>query len=461
MNDAQIRILPDELLKHIMGFLPIENILSVSKVCREFYVITHEITYFKTNILKQRDTDIKEYRDYLKFMPKCYNGIKQFKYMNVWKNIPIKINYSMIYTGMFICFDNLISNYITKCCNIFELTLELYFDESIFKKIEANLPHTVKKLNLINIFGEHEHMVISMFDSRKIPNVKSLQLRSINLKENSNFEHIETLLLSDIYITQISENMKFQLSNIKNLNISNSRIQFNDIDFLNKTEEFSYLSNNRDINQDKIISISNNKKLKKCVLNILNYIDTSYFNLSILGNTNIEYLTINNFGKYILNLNGLERIKYLNLSGVRISNIHNVMFNKVLNLSNCNIKQHMIPKLLNVEKLDLSKNIKIKNTSIFSSEECNIKVLDLSYNEHIKDIDNLYNLDELSVIGCNDFIDCINNLRFLKNTRLYIKTCYCVKCIKLYKYNTQLRLLTEYISPSKCIYKYKHDWFKF
>ena len=51
MDDAPIQVLPDELLKHITIYLPIENILNVSKVCRKLYEIVHNCSYYKKNAL--------------------------------------------------------------------------------------------------------------------------------------------------------------------------------------------------------------------------------------------------------------------------------------------------------------------------------------------------------------------------------------------------------------------------
>jgi hypothetical protein len=293
------------------------------------------------------------------------------------------------------------------------------------------------------------------FNANKLPNVKNIKLSQLILHTGSNFANLVTLELYYIYI-ELTEEHKIQLSNIKNLTLYYS-LSMEDLTFLTQNEELTL--KHISFNQELMVSLSKNKKLKK--LTIYTYADCSTLDMSVFGTSNLEYLTINNFGKYILNLNGFENIKFVNLSGVRVSNIHNTMFNKVLNLSNCNIKQHMIPKLLNVEKLNISNNSKIRDTSIFSSEECNIKVLDLSYNEHIKYIDNLSNLEELSVIGCNNFIGIFNVLSRLKDTRLYINSCYCKKCIPLYKHNIQKKIIRNNTYTSKCLYEYKYDWFKF
>lgn len=457
MDEAPINILPNEIWNKIFECLPIENIFNVSRVCRKLYEIAHSFNNYKKSILKEQFNNIKYCKDYLTFIPLCNNGMKLFKYVKLWDNIPIHfdiINEISNYLNI----ENLLLNYISRCSNIFQLTITTCFDNSTIDTLEKNLPSTVKKLNLKNTVMSD---IIITYNSKNIQNVKYLELNHINLSENSNFEHINSLYLVNIYITNVSENIKIQLSNIDSLNIIHPRTIFDDVSFFKKTKQLSYTLDKgiANINQNTIKMISENKNLIKCSLNTL--VDTSYLNLSILGNSNLEYLTINYFGKYILNLNGLERIKYVNLSGVRISNIHNTMFNKVLNLSNCNIKQHMVPKLLNVEKLDLSRNFKIRDTSIFSSEESKIKVLDLSYNEHIKYIDNLSNLEELSVIGCNDFIYCINNLNMLKNIKLYIDFCSCDKCIELYKFNTQIRMNYKKSFIKRCKYKYKYNWFNF
>ena len=454
MDESPLQFIPDELLKHIIEFLPPEYLFILSQVCRKLYEISHDFTYFKNQIIQSLETrNIHLDEDYLAFIPLCINGMKQFKYVNKWKHIPIEY-FHTLYHSQILGFENIMTNYISRCNNIVSLSITVDLNYDVIKFMEDNLPSSIKKITLTDYYGNRDPIIME-FNSCKIPNVKIIQLYYTMLTNKSNFSNLITLTLYYIFI-ELTEEHKVQLSNIKNLTIYYC-LAMEDLKFLKNNEVLSL--NHISLSQELLDSLSKNKKLKKLTLNT--YLDTARFNLSVFGTSNLEYLTINNFGKYILNLNGFENIKFVNLSDVRVSNIHNTMFNKVLNLSNCNIKQHMIPKLLNVEKLNISNNCKIRDTSIFSSEECNIKVLDLSYNEHIKYIDNLSNLEELSVIGCNNFIGIFNVLSRLKDTRLYINSCYCKKCIPLYKHNIQKKIIRNNTYTSKCLYEYKYDWFKF
>jgi hypothetical protein len=452
MEDSSIQFIPDEIWDTIIKFLPIHYLIILSEVCRKLYEIAHESNYFKKQIIKSiKTSNTDTIKDYFNFSPLCCNGMKKFKYINKWPNIPIE--FQPLYLKV-LGFENIISNYMTRCNNIYALSISLYLNQTIMKFIEDNLPSNINKLTLIEDNDIEEIMI--EFDSRKFTYVKTIKLHNMRLSNKSNFSNLINLELQHIFI-ELTEEIKEQLSNIKKLTLTLTSLLISSLTFLKNNEELSL--NHILLSQELFESLSKNKKLKKLTLNT--YADTNGLDLSIFGTSNLEYLTINHFGKFILNLNGLENIKYVNLSGVRVSNIHNTMCNKVLNLSNCNIKQHMIPKLLNIENLNISSNSKIRDTSIFSSEECNIKVLDLSYNEHIKYIDHLSNLEELSVIGCNDFIGILNILSRLKDTRLYIKPCHCHNCVSLYKYNIQKILIRTHTYNPKCLYEYKYDWFNF
>ena len=451
MEDSSIQFIPDEIWDTIIKFLPIHYLIILSEVCRKLYTIAHESNYFKKQIIQSIKTNnIDTIKDYFKFSPLCCNGMKKFKYINKWSNIPIE--FQPLYLKV-LGFENIISNYMTRCNNIFALSISLYLNQTIMKFIEDHLPSNINQLTLIE--DNDIEAIIIEFNSCKFPNVKTIKLNNMILSNKSDFSNLINLELRHIFI-ELTEELKEQLSNIKKLTLIYNLLISN-LTFLKNNEELSL--NHILLSQELLESLSKNKKLKKLTLNT--YADTNGLDLSVFGNSNLEYLTINHFGKFILKLNGLENIKFVNLSGVRVSNIHTTMCNKVLNLSNCNIKQHMIPKLLNIEKLNISSNSKIRDTSIFSRKECNIKVLDLSYNEHIKYIDHLSNLEELSVIGCNDFIGILNILSRLKDTRLYIKPCDCHNCMYLYKYNIQKILIKTQTYNSKCLYEYKYDWFNF
>ena len=334
----------------------------------------------------------------------------------------------------------------------------LCLNKKILNVIEEYIPPNIKKLCLVDYFNGIERDYIE-FNSSKIINIKNIYLSQLLIKKSSNFSNLTSLSLYNVYIEELTDEHKLQLSNIKNLKIYASLI-LNDLTFLKNNEILEF--DNINLTQELIISLSNNKKLSK--LTIKTNFDNSLLDLSVFKNSKLEYLIIKSYERYILNLNGLERIKYMDLSGLRISNIHHMMYNKILNISDCNIKQHMLPRLLNVEKLDISKNTKINDATIFSSKECKVKILDLSYNYNIMTIDNLINLEELYAIGCNPNISIINNLSKLNNIKLYIKNCYCNKCILEYKLPMQKFIKkqnqTQKQKTINCLYKYKFNWFE-
>jgi hypothetical protein len=456
MEEAPIQVLPDELWNKIFEYLPIENIFNVSQVCRKLYEIAHTCANYKFSCPKKSITHFQEYKDYVNFAPVCNRGIRNFKNVKIWNNLPIKFIISLFHYNI-LGIKNIFLNYISKCSNIFSLSIVIYMNQERMTFIEDNLPKTIKSLELLEYINTEDRILVE-YNSTKCPNVTNLILSHIKLKNTSNFDNLTSLHLINLMFDEITDEFKFKLSNIKKLNISNCMTEmFTNLTCFNNNEEV--ILSQIYINQETLLSLAKNKKLKKFTLNIT--LDTSFLDLSVFRYSNLEYLTINKFGKFIFNLDGLENIKYINLSGVRVSNINNTMLNKVLNLTDCNIKQHMIPKLLNVEKLNISKNYKVRDTSIFSREDCRIKILDLSYNDHIIYIDSLSNLEELSVIGCNEYIGIINILSKLNKTRLYIKPCYCTKCIKLYKYNMQKIIIEKHTITTKCIYKDKYEWFKF
>jgi len=451
MENAPIQVVPDELWENIIGFLPIDSLFILSKVCKKLYDIAHTSTYYKMKMLET--VDIREMeKEFIVLSPFCNCQMKQFKYVNIWGNLPIRFTIGL-YHFYILGIENVILNYLHRCSSIFNLSIEIPFNTHIVKFIEDHLPVNIKILSLIDHHTDPDRMGIE-FNASKFPNVKNIKLSQLILHTDSNFANLITLELYYIYI-ELTEEHKIQLSNIKNLTLYYS-LSAVDLTFLTQNEELTLI--HISFNQELMVSLSKNKTLKK--LTIYTYADSSTIDLSVFGTSNLECLVINSFGKYILNLNGLGHIKHLDLSGVRVSNIHYPMYNKVLNLSNCNIKQHMIPKLLNVEKLNISQNGKVRDTSIFSSKECNIKVLDLSNNEHIVNIDGLSNLEELSVIDCNPYIRIINKLSKLKHTRLYINSCYCKRCVLSYKYNKQQTIMKEHSITPTCLYKDKYNWFK-
>jgi hypothetical protein len=451
MEDSQLQIIPDELLENIIMFLPVNYLVVLSHVCIKLYNLVHNINYFKNNILKNIDNNkINKIIDYIDFTPKCALGIKQFKNINLWNTIPIQFNYN-IYLYQILHFENFIINYLPKCNNVISLIIEYNFTQYIIEYIKSNIPNNIKKLTLL--FSNNLIESFLEFKSSNYLYVTNIKLINFNLNSRSDFSNLSTLELNNVSI-YITEEQKIQLSNINNLSIIYN-LYIDDLSFLKNNKTLRIEGCNT--SQELFIALSKNKKLKH--LTIGTYSNTSTYDLSVFKDSNLEYLKLSYFGKYILNLNGLENIKKLDLNGIRVSNIHKQMNNKVLNLANCNIKQHMVPKLLNIEKLNISNNPKVKDTKLFYSKDCNIKVLNLSYNYNITNIDKLINLEELIVIGCNPYIKTMNNLSIFKKTKLYIENCYCKICINLYKRDIKYMITKDKLTTLTCLYEDKFDWF--
>ena len=322
MDDAPINILPNEIWDKIFECLPLENIFRISQVCRKLYEISHKSHYYMTNILKNKNRDVEEYKDYVKFMPLCCKSITNFKYVKLWENLPIEY-IICFYHSQLLGTQNIISNYIRKCSNIVSLTLYTFITQNTIEILEEHLPKTIKILNITNSNNTESNSFIE-YNSKKLPQIKKLTLTQLRLKNTSSFDNIEHLILSYVTIDVFTSEFQINISNIKKIKIDFCFEFLEDIKFLKKIEELSIYNNS--IYQHKLKLVSENENIKK--LKIFNNKDfQNVLDLSVFKTSNIQYLTLNKCCNYILNLNGLENIKNVNLNGTRISNIHNTKLN--------------------------------------------------------------------------------------------------------------------------------------
>lgn len=459
-----INDIPDELWENIISFLSIKYLLIISEVSRKYYHIMHEINYFK-KYLKNSNS-----KHYLKFNKKTYEDMKILKYLNKWDKVPICFmlnEYNLSIIGL----NNLFQYYISYYKNIIKIDyINNIYKNNLFKNNKQKdilIPKQIKNivLYLPNIVDNNNNRISTLnYNIEKQNKIEVLSVINLmfSIDKLAYFTNLKVLKIDNLHF-DLNDNIKKQLSNINTLKLF----------ICPESYDFSFLKNNKKLvhqytrlSSNDLNSYMNNEELTLIIYSE-NIIDTSV----LKNNKKLRKLTIQ--GLCFNSLNGLENIYKLIAYKTNIISIPNLMFCKIIDLSYTFIKNKDLEKLLNVEKLKISYCKNITDVSIFGADNYNskLKVLDISFNEQIIDINNLYNLNELNIIGLDtSLIYVSNNMNRFTNTIIYDKICLCDKCFNL------LQIIDRYYYENikhnihrknninmeiKCLYEETHNWFDY
>ena len=489
MDNTILTIIPIEIIQRIIVMLPFKYLCRMSSVCKELHDICKTIYEYNDKCI--------DYMSNLNYKCKCdmlnYTlNMDMFEnttdttdtpimndtiylYNNSWPKLPksLILNYNNNVNSKFTYSNEFIKS--IKTLNTLNTLIYIYFNqfptEYLFNLLSIYLPETVLCLTFYNI--NYHTIIDSDTDTDKISinasyfrHVKELRFIYYTFDEhNLNFTTLSRLSLDSCSFI-LTEPIKEQLSNMETL-----ELLYCD-ELYSQNSNLNYLKYNKvlylrgcDVNIVDFKHFSTCKNLINLKINFMTNLedDSPYNNISELGKSNIQCLKISddNTSRMFENLNGLEHIKYLDLNNFNIKNILNKMNNHTLSLTNSNITDDKLVHLLGVKRLNLNYNKELTDIRVLGSDDSKIEILDISYNSNIKYIDNLHNLYELNIIGCNLMIPILNQMHKFNKTKLFIDNCFCENC-RLTYINTSLQkyALNQKITM-KCLYPDMHIWFHF
>ena len=235
------------------------------------------------------------------------------------------------------------------------------------------------------------------------------------------FDNIDNLIQNNIIV-----NNNIIFNNIKNKNtINKSKVLFDN----KNNKKYSLILNNSIFNINflnlfsNIIRINNNKNIIELIGNFKDYLfDLSYFNDFI---DKYKYYKIKIFGNFKGN-------NYINIENNTIDYINGNFENIILNIKSIiNLYGNYETLYIQNCKNEYYKNLNLNIKELFFNN-CNIKILS----------DNIFNIEKLKLINCNNIKE-INN-KFINIKYLYLKNCNNIINIPNTFYNL------EYINISKC-----------
>lgn len=413
--------LPLELWKPITDYIKIKEIINLTLVCRELYAIIHDINFITRTGNK-----------YIPFKSdlngKFFQDIKIIK--EKWLNIPICFylnGYNINYIGL----ENIFKNYISDVPSIVKIAIDCltiykgtYVGDilNVYDSINT-LPDTIKSIDFHNngnpIINEEPPYIFKK-DIRELKlnlndgiNLSMFQINYVNLKvlqlDNINF-----------YSITMSKELEDALSNVKDLTIKNCISRY-DLSFLKGTGKLKLY--NIWISQDAI----NSFKSYKCL--DIQFDDRSIaseelitLDLNVLNT--IQNLTINTgyYTNKIIDLSKFKDVQRLMLySCFSVGFGEETFMNcRVLVLNFTNISNEELIHFKFVERLSLTDCDDIDSLEGLRSSNC--KVLDISHNKKIKQIDFLTQLDILMMHECSKQIKMRNHMCKLDKVKIITET---------------------------------------
>ena len=301
-----------------------------------------------------------------------------------------------------------------------------------YKRIDRQKRYLGDYDGKINIDYHNLHSGDDIFDIMRMLNIRNMsyeQLKDTKVLNLSNtgiaripkniwtLDKLEELYLNDNYIEEIPESM-ILLKNLKVLNLNNNKIEHLEDHF---TENLEVLK----LDDNWISNIKLTKKYNQ--LKILN-IDCSFmshFDMNKEGMNNIEELSIK--GSLLkLDQNSIfskKKLRHLSLSG--ITNLHMTKSTKInpylknLKLYDCGLKKLPDHMPLALEQLDITHN-KFESIPEAIFELNNLKILNMSHNHHLKNIQFPYrnnSLEEVIFKNCMQLVVNDNTFSNLSNIK--------------------------------------------
>jgi hypothetical protein len=406
--------LPRELWISITDYINIKGIINLTLVCRELYAIIHHINF----VTRTRNKYIP-YKSDLNGM--FFQDIKIIK--EKWLNIPICFylnGYNINYIGL----ENIFKNYISDVPSIVKIAIDClsvykgtYVGDilNVYDSINS-IPDTVKCID----FHNNRNPIIN----EEPPYVFKKGIRELKLNLNDgmdlslfqiNYVNLEVLQLDNInfYSITMSKELEDALSNVKDLTIKNCISRY-DLSFLKGTGKLKLY--NIWISQDAI----NSFKSYKCL--DIQFDDRSItpeelitLDLNILNT--IQNLTIKNC------ISPVDLSKFKDVQRLMLYSCLSVGFGeetfmncRVLVLNFTNISNEELINFKFVERLSLTDCNDIDSLEGLCSSNC--KVLDISHNKKIKQIDFLTQLDILMMHECSKQIKMRNHMYKLDKVKI-------------------------------------------
>lgn len=404
-----LNILPYELWESITDFLPLIIVINLTTVCKRLYDIIHSINFINRNKLLTN-------KKYIPFISNSNNQVIHGLATLKWLQIPIRFIITEFHINVF-NLGNIFTNYLDGMPNI----KDVYYKSNSSIPSEINIYDNIneipKSIESINYSANLCHNISEPPPYIFKETVKHLKL-NLNSVDLSLFQipygNLLSLQLNNINFNSLvmSDELKGALSNIKKLCIINGLTPY-DMSFL-KNNEVVKLANVH-MNQG---CIDNFKDCREVILdfNSIFYEDVGNMeafrrlDLSVLNSVKKVKIFTSYYNRKDMDLYLLRNVQYLDLYSCKsVGFSHPTFMNcKVLALRNTNIQDEELQYLKYVERLSISDCNQI--TDLGGLKDGATKILDISYNKKIKQIDFLIQLDVLMMCECSGQIELRNHM---------------------------------------------------